>query len=122
MITPKKKYQKKDMCFVAFTYNRESDNDYKYSMITALEVFDSLQENIKKIKEWQFDSNNDNNNRILNNNKNVKNSGNKNSIKSNGNEKNNNANKNSFIINENINTNINNNIKININNNNIYSY
>jgi hypothetical protein len=87
-------------------------------MVTALEVFDSLQENIKKIKEGQFDSNNNNNG------KNVKNSGSKNSIKSNGNEKNNNnnANKNSFIINENINTNINNNIKININNNNIYSY
>ena len=111
-----KKYQKKDMCFVAFTYNRETDNDYRNSMVTALEVFDSLQENIKKIKEGQFDSNN-------NNGKNVKNSGSKNSIKSNGNEKNNNnANKNSFIINENINTNINNNIKININNNNIYSY
>ena len=114
-----KKYQKKDMCFVAFTYNRETDNDYRNSMVTALEVFDSLQENIKKIKEGQFDSNNNNNNG-----KNVKNSGSKNSIKSNGNEKNNNnnANKNSFIINENINTNINNNIKININNNNIYSY
>jgi serine/threonine kinase 38 len=113
-----KKYQKKDMCFVAFTYNRETDNDYRNSMVTALEVFDSLQENIKKIKEGQFDSNNNNNG------KNVKNSGSKNSIKSNGNEKNNNnnANKNSFIINENINTNINNNIKININNNNIYSY
>ena len=112
-----KKYQKKDMCFVAFTYNRETDNDYRNSMVTALEVFDSLQENIKKIKEGQFDSNN-------NNGKNVKNFGSKNSIKSNGNEKinNNNANKNSFIINENINTNINNNIKININNNNIYSY
>ena len=112
-----KKYQKKDMCFVDFTYNRENDNNYRNNMVTALEVFDSLQENIKKIKEGQFDSNN---NSI--NNKNVKNSGSKNSIKSNGNERNNNANKNSFIINENINSNINNNIKININSNNIYSY
>ncbi len=86
-----KKYQKKDMCFVAFTYNRETDNDYRNSMVTALEVFDSLQENIKKIKEGQFDSNHNNTNN--NNNKNVKNSGSKNSIKSNGNEKNNNANK-----------------------------
>ena len=108
-----KKYQKKDMCFVDFTYNRENDNNYRNNMVTALEVFDSLQENIKKIKEGQFDSNNSINN------KNVKNSGSKNSIKSNGS---NNANKNSFIINENINSNINTNIKININNNNIYSY
>ena len=115
-----KKYQKKDMCFVAFTYNRETDNDYRNSMVTALEVFDSLQENIKKIKEGQFDSNHNNTNN--NNNKNVKNSGSKNSIKSNGNEKNNNANKNSFIINENVNSNINNNLKININSHNIYSY
>ena len=106
-----KKYQKKDMCFVDFTYNRENDNNYRNNMVTALEVFDSLQENIKKIKEGQFGSNT--------NNKNVKNSGSKNSIKSNGN---NNANKNSFIINENINTNINTNIKININSNDIYSY
>ena len=108
-----KKYQKKDMCFVDFTYNRENDNNYRNNMVTALEVFDSLQENIKKIKEGQFDSNNSINN------KNVKNSGSKNSIKSNGS---NNANKNSFIINENVNSNIKNNIKININNNNIYSY
>ena len=108
-----KKYQKKDMCFVDFTYNRENDNNYRNNMVTALEVFDSLQENIKKIKEGQFDSNNSINN------KNVKNSGSKNSIKSNGS---NNANKNSFIINENINTNINTNIKININSNDIYSY
>ena len=65
-----KKYQKKDMCFVDFTYNRENDNNYRNSMVTALEVFDSLQENIKKIKEGQFDSNN---NILIN--KNVKNSG-----------------------------------------------
>ena len=104
-----KKYQKKDMCFVDFTYNRENDNNYRNNMVTALEVFDSLQENIKKIKEGQFEANN---------NKNVKNSGSKNSIKSNGNEKHNNGNKNSFIINENVNSNI----KININYNNIYSY
>ena len=114
-----KKYQKKDMCFVDFTYNRENDNNYRNNMVTALEVFDSLQENIKKIKEGQFDTNTIN---INSNNKNVKNSGSKNSIKSNGNEKNGNGNKNSFIINENVNSNINNNIKININNNNIYSY
>ena len=44
-----KKYQKKDMCFVDFTYNRENDNNYRNNMVTALEVFDSLQENIKKI-------------------------------------------------------------------------
>ncbi len=116
-----KKYQKKDMCFVAFTYNREDDNNYRNNMVTALEVFDSLQENIKKIKEGQFDSNNNN----TNNSKNVKNSGSKNSIRSNGNENNNtsnNGNKNSFIINENVNSNINNSIKININSNNIYSY
>ena len=114
-----KKYQKKDMCFVDFTYNRENDNNYRNNMVTALEVFDSLQENIKKIKEGQFNTNTIN---INSNNKNVKNSGSKNSIKSNGKEKNGNANKNSFIINENVNSNINNNIKININNNNIYSY
>ena len=108
-----KKYQKKDMCFVDFTYNRENDNNYRNNMITALEVFDSLQENIKKIKEGKFDSNN---NSI--NNKNIS----KNYIKLNVNERNNNPNKNSFIINENINSNINTNIKININSNNIYSY
>ena len=106
-----KKYQKKDMCFVDFTYNRENDNNYRNNMVTALEVFDSLQENIKKIKEGQFETNEI---------KDVKNSGSKNSIKSNGNDKKNtnNGNKNSFIINENENSNL----KINMNNNNIYSY
>ena len=105
-----KKYQKKDMCFVDFTYNRENDNNYRNNMVTALEVFDSLQESLKNIniKEGTSETNNNNNN------KNVKNSGSKNSIRTNG-EKNN---KNSFIINENVN----NNIKININSNNIYSY
>ena len=105
-----KKFQKKDMCFVDFTYNRENDNNYRNNMVTALEVFDALQDNIKKIKEGQFDKsnlNNSNNNSINNN-----------SI---------NGTKNSFIINENVNSNlsnINNNIKININinNNNIYNY
>ena len=121
-----KKYQKKDMCFVDFTYNRENDNNYRNNMVTALEVFDSLQENIQKIKEGKFDSNNSSNSKGKN--KNVKNSGSKNSLRSSesgsGNERNNNVNKNSFIINENVNSNIKNNIKININinNNNIYSY
>ena len=128
-----KKYQKKDMCFVDFTYNRENDNNYRNNMVTALEVFDSLQENIKKIKQGQNNSNNSRAGGSNSKNKNVKNSTSKNSIRSNGsgsgsgsgNEKsNNNANKNSFIINENVNSNINNNIKININinNNNIFSY
>ena len=124
-----KKYQKKDMCFVDFTYNRENDNNYRNNMVTALEVFDSLQENIKKIKQGQSNSNNSRAGGSNSKNKNVKNSTSKNSIRSNGsgsgNEKsNNNANKNSFIINENVNSNINNNIKININinNNNIFSY
>ena len=104
----KKKFQKKDMCFVDFTYNRENDNNYRNNMVTALEVFDALQDNIKKIKEGQFDKNNLNNNSI-NNGSNIS------------------QNKNSFIINENMNSNgsnINNNIKININinNNNIYNY
>ena len=121
-----KKYQKKDMCFVDFTYNRENDKNYRNNMVTALEVFDSLQENIKKIKEGQFDSNNNSistNNTNNTNNKNLRNSGNKNSLKSNGNNNsNNNGNKNSFIINEKIKSNVNN-IKINSNNNsNIYSY
>ena len=104
----KKKFQKKDMCFVDFTYNRENDNNYRNNMVTALEVFDALQDNIKKIKEGQFDKNNLNNNSV-NNGSNIS------------------GNKNSFIINENMNSNgsnINNNIKININinNNNIYNY
>ena len=43
------RYQKKDMCFVDFTYNRENDNDYRINMVTALEVFDSIQESIRKI-------------------------------------------------------------------------
>ena len=121
-----KKYQKKDMCFVDFTYNRENDKNYRNNMVTALEVFDSLQENIKKIKEGQFDSNNNSistNNTYNTNNKNLRNSGNKNSLKSTGNNNSsNNGNKNSFIINENIKSNVNN-IKINSNNNsNIYSY
>ena len=121
-----KKYQKKDMCFVDFTYNRENDKNYRNNMVTALELFDSLQENIKKIKEGQFDSNNNSistNNTYNTNNKNLRNSGNKNSLKSTGNNNSsNNGNKNSFIINENIKSNVNN-IKINSNNNsNIYSY
>ena len=103
------KNQKKDMCFVDFTYNRENDNNYRNNMVTALEVFDALQDNIKKIKEGQFDKNNLNNNNSINNGNNIS------------------GNKNSFIINENMNSNgsnINNNIKININinNNNIYNY
>ena len=103
-----KKFQKKDMCFVDFTYNRENDNNYRNNMVTALEVFDALQDNIKKIKQGNFDKNSLNNNSINNGN-------------------NLNGNKNSFIINENLNSNgsnINNNIKININinNNNIYNY
>ena len=100
-----KKFQKKDMCFVDFTYNRENDNNYRNNMVTALEVFDALQDNIKKIKEGQFEQSNSS-------------GSNNNSIS---------TNKNSFIINENLNSNlsnINNNIKININinNNNIYNY
>ena len=43
------KYQKKDMCFVDFTYNRENDKDYRINMVTALEVFDSIQESIRNI-------------------------------------------------------------------------
>ena len=43
------KYQKKDMCFVDFTYNRENDKDYRINMLTALEVFDSIQESIRNI-------------------------------------------------------------------------
>jgi serine/threonine kinase 38 len=46
-----KKYQKKDMCFVDFTYNRENDKDYRINMVTALEVFDSIQESIRKINQ-----------------------------------------------------------------------
>ena len=108
-----KKFQKKDMCFVDFTYNRENDNNYRNNMVTAIEVFDSLQENLKKIKEGNFD---------INGNQNGKNSIRGSILEKNLN--NNTGNKNSFIINENVNSNINNNIKININinNNNIFSY
>ena len=119
-----KKFQKKDMCFVDFTYNRENDNNYRNNMVTAIEVFNSLQENIKKIKEGQFDINGN-----ISNSKNNKNNG---SMRGSLIEKNKSSNttnsstnnKNSFIINENVNSNINNNIKININinNNNIFSY
>ena len=49
-----KKYQKKDMCFVDFTYNRENDKDYRINMVTALEVFDSIQESIRKINQEQI--------------------------------------------------------------------
>jgi len=49
-----KKYQKKDMCFVDFTYNRENDKDYRINMVTALEVFDSIQESIRKINKTQL--------------------------------------------------------------------
>jgi hypothetical protein len=116
------------MCFVDFTYNRENDKNYRNNMVTALEVFDSLQENIKKLKEGQFDSNNNSSSTNNTNTKNVRSSGSKNSLKSNGNSNNSNSNsgnKNSFIINDNFNTKIKNN-KININNNNtnsnIYSF
>ena len=44
------------MCFVDFTYNRENDNNYRNNMVTALEVFDSIQENIKKIKEGKINN------------------------------------------------------------------
>ena len=100
-----KKYQKKDMCFVDFTYNRENDNNYRNNMVTALEVFDSLQENIKNIKEGQINNFNNNNQ----NNSIHHRSGNSSGR---GNDKNdkNNKNKNSFIVNENVNYNIDNNI------------
>jgi serine/threonine kinase 38 len=105
-----KKYLKKDMCFIDFTYNRENDNNYRNNMVTALEVFDSLQENIKKIKESQIETNNKNGNIPKSKNSQISNE-----------DKNNN--KNSFIINENVNSNVNTNMKININvNNNICSY
>ena len=104
----KKKFQKKDMCFVDFTYNRENDNNYRNNMVTALEVFDSIQENIKKIKEGKIDNKN-----IITH---VKNSDSGRSIKSNksnksSKSKNNNeekaysSNKNSFIVNENVSAN-----------------
>ena len=51
------KYQKKDMCFVDFTYNRENDNDYRINMVTALEVFDSIQESIRKINNININQN-----------------------------------------------------------------
>jgi hypothetical protein len=100
-----KKYQKKDMCFVDFTYNRENDNNYRNNMVTALEVFDSLQENIKKIKEGQINNfnNNSQNNSIHHR------SGNSSGRANDKNDKNN-KNKNSFIVNENVNYNIDNNI------------
>ena len=88
-----KKYQKKDMCFVDFTYNRENDNNYRNNMVTALEVFDTLQENIKKIKEIK-ECELDSNSNKSNSKNSTKNSVN-NTIDS----------KNSFVINENININ-----------------
>ena len=100
-----KKYQKKDMCFVDFTYNRENDNNYRNNMVTALEVFDSLQENIKKIKEGQINNFNNNNQ----NNSIHHRSGNSSGRGKDKNDKNN-KNKNSFIVNENVNYNIDNNI------------
>ena len=51
-----KKYEKKDICFVDFTYNRENDKDYRINMVTALEVFDSIQESIRKINQEQIES------------------------------------------------------------------
>ena len=51
-----KKYEKKDICFVDFTYNRENDKDYRINMLTALEVFDSIQESIRKINQEQIES------------------------------------------------------------------
>ena len=42
----KEKYpMKKDICFVDFTYNRDNDN-YRENMKNALEVFDSIKENM----------------------------------------------------------------------------
>ncbi len=42
----KEKYpSKKDICFVDFTYNRDNDN-YRENMKNALEVFDSIKENM----------------------------------------------------------------------------
>ena len=51
-----RKYEKKDICFVDFTYNRENDKDYRINMVTALEVFDSIQESIRKINQEQIES------------------------------------------------------------------
>jgi hypothetical protein len=41
---------------VDFTYNRENDKDYRINMVTALEVFDSIQESIRKINQEQIES------------------------------------------------------------------
>jgi serine/threonine kinase 38 len=51
-----RKYEKKDICFVDFTYNRENDKDYRINMVTALEVFDSIQESIRKINQEKIES------------------------------------------------------------------
>ena len=40
----------KDMCFVDFTYKRDDDN-YRKGMVSALEVFDSLKDNLKHIEK-----------------------------------------------------------------------
>ena len=50
-----KKFQKKDICFVDFTYNRENDKDHRINMVTALEVFDSIQESIRKLSQEKLE-------------------------------------------------------------------
>ena len=49
--------QKKDMCFVDFTYNRNNDN-LRNNMVTAFEVLDSIKENLNNIEKQNFSNSN----------------------------------------------------------------
>ena len=56
----KNKNVNKDMCFIDFTYKRDDDN-YRKGMVSALEVFDSLKDNINNIEKERMESFADNN-------------------------------------------------------------
>lgn len=51
----KSKAINKDMCFVDFTYKRDDEN-YRKGMVSALEVFDSLKDNINNIEKENKES------------------------------------------------------------------
>ena len=47
----KSKVINKDLCFVDFTYKRGDENNYRQGMVSALEVFESLKENMMRINK-----------------------------------------------------------------------
>ena len=60
----------KDMCFVDFTYKRDDEN-YRKGMVSALEVFDSLKDNLNNLEKENKESFSENSTNNPNSNNNI---------------------------------------------------